>query len=485
MNSHKHVIRTALLLTALVVTGGQSARAQQSARSQGAERSSSYADRRAERDSRVEQQADSAYREAMDALNDGNYTRAAQLFQRVADRFSGTSRAGSALYYRAFALYKAGGSRNYSTALSTLETLKDNYDTSYDRLASNLRIQICGSLAKQGDDRCASDVVKQAEPDQQEPGQRRPSTTSSSSSSSSSGCPKEDDDNDDRIAALNALLQMNSDDALPVLQRLLNRRDETCEVLRKKAVFLVSQKRGDQAADILMNVARNDPSSEVREQAVFWLGQTNSERAVDILTEILDKATDPELMKKAVFSLSQTRSAKGQQAIRSLVQRSNAPKEVRADAIFWLGQRRDPDNAEFLRNQFDKVNDQELKEKILFSLSQQSGQGNEKWLMDVATNDREDIEMRKKALFWAGQTRGVSLSQMSQLYDHVTEREMKEQIIFTLSQRRDTEAVDKLMAIAKDDPDRELRSKAIFWLSQSRDPRIVKFLEDLINRRPS
>jgi len=43
-------------------------------------------------------------------------------------------------------------------------------------------------------------------------------------------------------------------------------------------------------------------------------------------------------------------------------------------------------------------------------------------------------------------------------------------------------AVDKLMDIARRDSDRELRSKAIFWLGQSRDPRVLKFLEELINR---
>jgi HEAT repeat protein len=59
---------------------------------------------------------------------------------------------------------------------------------------------------------------------------------------------------------------------------------------------------------------------------------------------------------------------------------------------------------------------------------------------------------------------------------------MKEQVIFVLSQNRAEAAVDKLMSIARSDSDRELRSKAVFWLGQSRDPRVIKFLEDLINR---
>ena len=36
--------------------------------------------------------------------------------------------------------------------------------------------------------------------------------------------------------------------------------------------------------------------------------------------------------------------------------------------------------------------------------------------------------------------------------------------------------------IAKNEKDSELRKKAIFWLGQSRDPRVQQFLMDLINR---
>ena len=60
---------------------------------------------------------------------------------------------------------------------------------------------------------------------------------------------------------------------------------------------------------------------------------------------------------------------------------------------------------------------------------------------------------------------------------------MREQVIFVLSQRSSSPAaVDKLLDIAKNDKDPELRKKAIFWLGQSRDPRVQQFLIDLINK---
>ena len=102
--------------------------------------------------------------------------------------------------------------------------------------------------------------------------------------------------------------------------------------------------------------------------------------------------------------------------------------------------------------------------------------------MNIAVNQKEDIELRKKALFWAGQS-GVAISEFASLYDRMGDTEMKEAIIFTLSQRQsDKAAIDKLFDIAKNEKDADLRKKAIFWLGQSHDPRVQQFLIDLINK---
>ena len=88
--------------------------------------------------------------------------------------------------------------------------------------------------------------------------------------------------------------------------------------------------------------------------------------------------------------------------------------------------------------------------------------------------------MRKKALFWVGQS-GVPIQDLTAMYE-MGEREMKDQMIFVFSQRHDRAAIDKLMEIAKNDPDRDARKKAMFWLGQSHDQRVSAFLSDMINR---
>src|SRR2546423_285070 len=145
-------------------------------------------------------------------------------------------------------------------------------------------------------------------------------------------------------------------------------------------------------------------------------------------------------------------------------------------------QHRSSENTEFLRGLYSRIKDEDLREKIMFSLSQQRGAGNEQWLMNIALDPKENIELRKKALFWAGQS-GVAVSELARLYDRMSDTEMKEAIIFGLSQRQsDRAAIDKMFDIAKNEKDPDLRKKAIFWLGQSHDPRVQQFLIDLINR---
>jgi tetratricopeptide (TPR) repeat protein len=410
--------------------------------------------------------ADSLYRLAREAMSRGDYKRAAEIFHRIPERFPQSAYAGQAMYYEAYSLYRSGGDDDLSAARDRLGQLKGRDAKIWKNDGAVLLTRVCGELAKRGDENCAVDIEKTAQKDA--PVERGAS------------CPDEDDENDDRIAALNALLQMDADRAMPILQKVLARRDPCSAGLRRKAVFLVSQKRTAETANILMNVARTDPDQEVREQAVFWLSQVPG--STGLLEEILKGNSDENIKEKALFSLSQQNEPRAQQILRDFALRDTESADLREKAIFWLGQRRSSDNTEFLRSLYGRIKDQDLREKILFSLSQQRGAGNEQWLMNIALDPKEDIELRKKALFWAGQS-GVAISELSGLYNRMGDAEMKEQIIFVLSQRQsDRAAIDKLFDIARNEKDAELRKKAIFWLGQSHDPRVQQFLIDLINR---
>ncbi|HMV69960.1 MAG: HEAT repeat domain-containing protein [Gemmatimonadaceae bacterium] len=472
--------------------------------------------------------ADSLWRRGRIAIAEEDWSRAAQTFRDLVDRYPRSAYAGDALYWEAFALQRSGRQASIRRAVESLERQKREYasaPTLTSGEAGVLLTRLKGKLAQTGDAVAAADLADMAEeiagevagvsmealriaaeemrrarPEiEAELAQVRPQMERELRSARRElererrglavGGPDEDVPpgceafaDDERVEAINALMQMNPEQATPILKKVLARRDKCAEVLRRKAVFILSQQRTDEAADILVDVARNDPDRTTRENAVFWLSQTDSPRAAVVLEQILRDSDDEEMQKRAIFSLAQSKSERSQEVLRAFVRRTDVDDEVRGDAIFWLGQSPNAENSAALRGLFGELQDDEAREKLLFALSQNRSEANQRFLLERAKDRSLDTELRKSALFWAGQS-GVPIRDLGEIYDSAGEdRALREQVIFTLSQRRDAAAVEKLIDIARKEPDRDLRKNAIFWLSQSRDPRAAKFLEDLINK---
>ena len=437
--------------------------------------------------------ADSLYRVAREALNRGEYKHAADLFRDLQKKYPRSQYVPDAMYFQAFSLARTGREPDLRSALNVLEEQQRRFPKAGSgNDAGALATRIRGALAKGGDPDALSALIADAGADFD--------TTDATSSEreipepginddarargrTGTGCADEDDDSDMRIAALNALLQMDSERAIPILKQVLARRDPCSYPLRRKAVFLVAQKESEESADILLAAARNDPDIEVRRQAVFWLSEVHSDRAIAALDSILHGSKDSELQEKAIFALSNTNTARGAQILRRYAE-SSAPEELRAKAVFWLGQssRRTPENTAFLKGLFDKTDSEEIQNAIIQAMSESEGDEGTRWMLDVVQNPKQPVEVRKKALFWAGQRHSLDISALLPLYEKLSDTELKEHYIFVLSERREAAATDKLISIAKTDKDKDMRKKALFWLAQKNDPRVKQLLMEIINQ---
>lgn len=437
--------------------------------------------------------ADQIYRNARQELNRGRYATAADLFASIYTKHPRSTYAGDAYYWQAYALSRRDNDESLNKALKVLDLQKEKArGASTRRDAEQLRIRICGELARRGDSECAAEIAEEARqamtatpptpPTAATP--PTPPTPPTVRGRGRQGRERCDTEDDIQSAALNSLLQMDAERALPILKKVLARRDDASLCLRRKAVFLVSQHEGPETERILLDAARTDPDGQVREQAVQWLSQVDSPAAVAALDSILRSAGDPALQDKAIFALSQQDSPRARQALRDFALRAGVSSDLRQKAIFWIGQGDDPDRVGFLKTLFTQLRDTESRDKILFSMSQVEGRESQRWLLGVAGDVNENIELRKKALFWAGQS-DLPSTELFTLYEKMPSREMKEQLIFVYSQRDERAAVDKLFEIARTEPDMELKKKAIFWLSQSDDPRVAAFLERLLEGKPN
>lgn len=427
--------------------------------------------------------ADSLYRAARSALNDERYRRAADLFGELYDRYPRGMRASDALYYKAFAQYKLGERSNLRGALEDL----DRYERVFaagDLIddARMLRTRVCGALASSGDASCGQELVSRAEgrgsppPRGTPPGAAGPAGPPPAGTPPAAGRSTSRENEDERMMALNALLQMNSESALPILRDVLADRTNSVQ-MREQAVFLISQKAGRNVVDVLLDVAKNDPSENVRSAAVFWMSQTSDPRVVDVLEDMLLRSTDRTLQEKAIFSLSQVSSPRAGDVLRAYVERKDAPADMRGNAIQWLGQR--SGDVTYLRDLYARVTEREIKDKIIWGLSQ--SRAGRPALLEIARNTREHNDLRGQAIFWLGQG-SSNVADLTALYATLDNTDLKNQVLFSISQSSDRAALDMLIEVARSDKDKSSKEQAIFWIGQSRDPRAIKFLEELIKR---
>jgi hypothetical protein len=105
-------------------------------------------------------------------------------------------------------------------------------------------------------------------------------------------------------------------------------------------------------------------------------------------------------------------------------------------------------------------------------------------LLRMARNTNLSRKTRRSAVFWVGQAAGEAATRgLTDLVDDgSSDREVREQAVFALSQRPRDEGVPALIRIARENRDPELRRKAIFWLGQSDDPRALSLFEELLTR---
>ncbi len=96
----------------------------------------------------------------------------------------------------------------------------------------------------------------------------------------------------------------------------------------------------DPAAPLaLVHLGREGATEELRAQSLFWLAQTGDGRAARWIREAIARDPAQDVRQQGVFALSQLEDATPQ--LLALLRESD-DREVKRQAIFWLGQSDDP-----------------------------------------------------------------------------------------------------------------------------------------------
>jgi HEAT repeat protein len=223
------------------------------------------------------------------------------------------------------------------------------------------------------------------------------------------------------------------------------------------------------------------PGDGMEGAAVGALSMIPDGAGMPALMELARRAS-PTVRKAAVFWLGQGGDRTGRELVRTIAADDRESETLRGAAIFALGQGEESSASDdlFLRELFGKLTSERLKDRVLMGVSQHQSSDGARWLLAQARDDRQPIEVRRKAVFWAGQGQ-ATVADLTALYGATTEPRLREHIIFVLSQRSEEPASSALLSIARSDADREMRRKALFWLAQKDDPRVTKLITDLVS----
>lgn len=415
--------------------------------------------------------ADSLYRVAREALNRGDYRHAAQLFNDLTRRYPGSSYAYVSTYYEAFSRYRIGTTDELMAADRALRTLAETSPSSGPRGwgagrgdntdVEGLRTRIRGALAMRGDDRAADDVERSAR-------------------AAGSSCDQED--LMVRIEALNALSQMDANAAMPILKRVLDRREDCLVELRRRAVFMLARRGDAEATSALISAARNDPSPIVRAEAVAYLPRMPGDAGLAALEEVLRSSDDERIQRAAVRALMSSDSPAARASLRGLLDRRDASETLRLQVLeAYQKDRTTPEDAAYLRSLYRNSDSERMKMAIIGAIARIGGKDNQDWLIGIVRNTSESSQIRLTALQRLSRS-DLPISDLGRLYDAADSRSMREQLLSALASRKEPEATDKLIEIARNSTDLEMRRMAINYLSRKDDPRAKRLLMELIEK---
>jgi HEAT repeat protein len=405
--------------------------------------------------------ADSLYRLARETLNRGEYRRAAQLFGDITQRFPNSVYAGDARYWRAFALYRLGGTSDLHDALAALQGDSRVYrQASLQADAPALASRIRGALALQGDSQARAQVGATA-------------------SDAGEACDREDVAV--RVEALNSLGQTDPESTTPILRRVLARRDDCSSRLRRAALWLVGRRTDPDAMGLVMSSARNDPDIRVRADALRFLAAMPGDQPISTIEEIARTPGNEQLQRAAVLALGRSDSPRARQSIRAIVERTDLSENLRAAALESVDAEHTSDNGAYIRSIYPRLDTPRLKAAAIRAIASIGGSDNDQMLLSVVRNPNETADMRATALRYAGRST-LSITDLTRMYDVAGDRPLREQLIRLYAQRPDPQATDKLLEIARSGTDPDMRRLAISALSRKNDPRTKKLLLEIIDK---
>lgn len=258
---------------------------------------------------------------------------------------------------------------------------------------------------------------------------------------------------------------------------------ETKDQAGAAALLLLNSLAAPRAGILSARLIDPEASYEFKNVPVYWMASLEADTSVAFLVQEFERGTE-KLQESLLFILSQHNTPRSFDFLKTIALSASRSLEVRKNAVFWVGNSRDPRSLDLLKEVLGSARDEELKEQVVFALSLTDRREAVLELVRIAKSD-PDRDVRKKAIFWLGQKASQeSVKTLKDLVDKPDEDvEVKESAIFAISQLPKDKAVPMLVAIAKENKSPSVRKKAIFWLGQTGEKEALELFEEILLKK--
>ena len=273
------------------------------------------------------------------------------------------------------------------------------------------------------------------------------------------------EDEELKLYALDALMQVEPEKAVPVLERILAGRQSL--QLKKRALFVLSQSGSPRAREILLATARTGNPVELRVEAVRSLAIAGEDEDIATLAQIARDSAAPREVRRAVV---EAYLIADRQAELAALARTDPDPEVREKAIEALGAM---EALPELRELWNTEKDPDVRRKLLeaFGIA-----GDVPTLARAARDSDRDV--RRKAI------EGLAIADspesnraLRDLYHTLSDVDDRRKVLEAFMIQDDAET---LIALFRSEKDPDLRKTIVQQLSMLDDPKATELLMDLL-----
>ncbi len=277
-------------------------------------------------------------------------------------------------------------------------------------------------------------------------------------------------------------------DSVEVSSRLLDIGRDQARPLETRRAALSGLARGDsrqldRVASALVQIATNENDvQQVRSQALSVLSRLDHGAGIQPLIQLATGNTTSWIGRESMRVLSSSGDPRARQFLRTTAQRTDLPDELLAEAIRGLGRNYvTGQDVSLLRSLYPRLTGERSRNAVLAAVADLGGTENVQWLTSVVRDEKGTPDSRRRALEYLSRA-GATTQSLVALYDATSDTQMRGSLISIYSRLADKSANDKLVWIARNEPNAQLKRRAISALSRNSDPVIRQALQDIVER---